>query len=230
MACFWRPDPCPSTSSPLDEDDESEDVDVDLGDEGAAAEVVTWGSAVAKADWMSRASLSLLSGSMALYSRASGAFSAGAAIVIGRAAIGCKVATTGLPLPLSSSDSPSTAKERRRKEVEKLRALRATRARTTFLPLLFLKHSCGAARASGCGRRLLSGNLGFGGALRGLDLKERENQVAPRATKLRLQQIILGPRYGTKDFVGAGLHLCAINFYRPKTEVIRPSKKNSCSF
>ena len=70
-------------SSPLDDDDESEDVDVDLGDEGAAAEFVTWGSVAARTDWISWASSSSLSGSMALYSRASGSFGGGAAAAIG---------------------------------------------------------------------------------------------------------------------------------------------------
>jgi len=70
-------------------------------------EVVTWGSVAAKADWMSMASSSSLSGSMALYSRAGGAFGDEAATVIGRAAMGGEAAATGLPLPPSSSDSPA---------------------------------------------------------------------------------------------------------------------------
>ena len=70
------PDPRPSTSSLLDDDDEPEDVD--LEEEGAAGEVVTQGSVVAKADWISRKSSSSLSGSIALYSRMGGGFVPGA--------------------------------------------------------------------------------------------------------------------------------------------------------
>jgi len=94
-------------SSPLDDDDELDDIDVDFGDEGATGEVVTGSSGAAKADCISTASLSSLSGSMALYSRASEGFGGGAATIIGRAAIGGEAAATGLPLPPSSSDSPT---------------------------------------------------------------------------------------------------------------------------
>ena len=77
------PDPDPSTSSPLDDDDKPEDVDVDLGDERAAAEVITWGSVAARTDWISWTSSSSLSASMVLYSKASEGFGSGAMAAIG---------------------------------------------------------------------------------------------------------------------------------------------------
>ena len=70
-------------SSPLNDDVEFEEVDVDLGDEGAVAEVVTWGSVAAKAYWMSMESSSSLSASMVLYSKASEGFGSGAMAAIG---------------------------------------------------------------------------------------------------------------------------------------------------
>ena len=56
-------------ASPLDDDDEPEEVDVDFEDEEAVAEVFTGASGTATADWISCASPSSLSGSMALYCR-----------------------------------------------------------------------------------------------------------------------------------------------------------------
>ena len=53
VACPWGPGPDPSTSSPLDDDDEFEDVDDEFRDEGATAEIFTWGSVVARTDWIS---------------------------------------------------------------------------------------------------------------------------------------------------------------------------------
>ena len=70
------PDPRPSTSSLLDDDDEPEDVDFE--EEGAAAKVVMRGSVASKADWISRKSSSSLFGSIALYSRMGGGFVPGA--------------------------------------------------------------------------------------------------------------------------------------------------------
>ena len=83
VACPWGPGPDPSTSSPLDDDDESEDVDDELGDEGAAAEFLAWGSMVSRTDWISWTSSSLLSGSMALYSKASEGFGGGTTAAVG---------------------------------------------------------------------------------------------------------------------------------------------------
>ena len=64
-------------------------------------------------------SSSSLSGSMALYSKASEGFGGGAAAAIGRAAMGGKEAATGLPFPPLSSDSPAL---RRGEEVRKSRS------------------------------------------------------------------------------------------------------------
>ena len=50
VACPWGLGPDPSTSSPLDDDDESKDVDDELGDEGAVAEFLAWGSVVSRTD------------------------------------------------------------------------------------------------------------------------------------------------------------------------------------
>ena len=64
-------------SSPLDDNDESEDVDDEFGDEEAVAEVFAWGSVVARTYCFSWTSSSSLSGSMALYSKASEGFGGG---------------------------------------------------------------------------------------------------------------------------------------------------------
>jgi len=66
--------------------------------------------------------------------------------------------------------------------------------------------------------------------LRGFDLKKIKHPVVPRATELRLQQIILRPRNGTKDVVGKTLHLRDINLCKPRIEVIKSSKKTLMFF
>ena len=107
VAYPWGPGPDPSTSSLLDDDDESKDVDDELGDEGAAAEFLAWGSMVARTDWISWTSSSSLSGSMALYSKASEGFGGGVTAAIGRAAMGGEEVVTGFLSPPLSSDSPA---------------------------------------------------------------------------------------------------------------------------
>ena len=66
-------------------------------------------------------SLSSLSSSMALYSKASEGFGGGATATIGRAAMGGKEVLTGLPFPPLSSDSPAL---RRGEEVRNSRSFK----------------------------------------------------------------------------------------------------------
>ena len=76
-----------------------------MAEEGATGEVVTGASVAARADWISSASSSSLSGSMALYSKAGGSFAPGATAERGAASTGGEAAVAGLPLPPLYSDS-----------------------------------------------------------------------------------------------------------------------------
>jgi hypothetical protein len=136
----------------------------------------------------------------------------------------------GAPLALVVLRFPSAAKGRQSQKFKKLRALCSGRSRTPSFPFLLLERRSSAARTHGRARRLLVGNLGFGGVLRGFDLKKRKHPVAPRATELRLQKIILEPRNRTKDVVGKTLYLRGINLCKLKTAVLRSSLKKIMFF
>ena len=86
---------------------------------GLRLSFLAWGSVVAKTDWISWTSSSTLSGSMALYSKASEGFGGGAMAAIGQAAMGGEEVVTGFPSPPLSSDSPAL---RRGEEVRKSRS------------------------------------------------------------------------------------------------------------
>ena len=141
-----------------------------------------------------------------------------------------RVAAVGLPFPLLSSDSPVLRRgDEVRMSISFVR-FAPPGPEPPFFPLLLLEHGSGATRTFGLACCLLHGELVFGRTLWGLDLEEGEHPISPRAGEFRLQKIILSPRHGTKDFVGAGLHLRGINLGKPKTKIMKPSKKNSCFF